>query len=1564
MSDRSDEADSVLRGIAAAPARQPPPLGATRLAIGELVAGRLVIGSIAREDDISASYHATDRENDASVVVTIARARWAEGDRVARELEQFAALSHPALARLIASGVLPDGSAFFVTEPLDETTLTDSLKRQRTLSVGDCVQLARTLADALAAIHVRGLVHGDVATGNVLLPDNQLARAKLTGATHARLRPQPKAIARATPSGERACYASPELARGVTDLDARADVFALGCVLFECLTGKPPFTGATEAAAMAKLLVERAPRVRAHRADVPAALDSLLAAMLEHERQNRPNGGGELVRALALLDDGCAHTARSTAVIAPGVVLLDRYEITRELGRGGMGRVLAAHDRRLARDVAIKILVGEATESRAFSRLEQEARAASRINHPNIATVYDVVATDQGPCIVSELLEGQTLGDKLASGGARPVDEARALAVQLAAGLAAAHERGVLHRDLKPANLFIATDGRLKILDFGLAKFLEPDPNAPSTEEGTVLGTLGYMAPEQVRGERADARSDVFSAGIVLYEALVGQRPFDGASRYEIESRILQRPPAALPASVPADLAATVLRCLEKDPALRFQSARELGRALDGSAPSSSSSPRLARPRRGAAARMIVAPVGIFAVVAAAAAVVWYGKAPARAPAVTAPAAPPSVAVLPFRDLSPDKAQQYLSDGIAEEILTSLARVDGLRVSGRTSSFAFRDSADEVRTIGRKLGVAALLEGSVRRAGERLRVTVRLVSTGDGYQLWAQDFDRDAADLVAVEDEVTREIVAALQVKLLPGEHPSTGHESRDPRAYEEYLLAKRQAVGGAKEDLAAARRSIERALDRDPQFAAAWAEYAKILFRTVFTDVDRTTSDAAARRAREAADKAIALDPRLPDGYFARSMIRSDGGAWDLRGAVADMERASALSPNDAAAIELKGHLLLYFSRRVGEAIALYRRATELDPLNEGNWLYLAYGYREARRFDEERAALVRALEIDPRDVIAQTFVAELELHAGHTAKALALFDAIPDSGLGFRLVGRARVFEAMHRPAEARAAVAELVTKAKNDGPYFVGCGYAAIGDLNRAFESFEEAFAHGDVALIDVAASPWLDDVRRDPRYPPLLRKMGLLDEPAPVPPASVAVLPFRDLSPDHSQQYLADGVAEEILTSLARVDGLHVAGRTSSFSFREGTDDALTIAQKLGVSMLIEGSVQRAGTRVRVSARLINAADGYQLWAQEFNRDTTDLLAIEDEVTRDVVGALKVKLVSGKQSLPPNRGSHVPEAYNDYLLAVRKSVNSSYKDLVEARRDIERALARDPRFAAGWARYANILYTTVFTDGVNDSTIAADLLDRAKKAADKAIALDSNLPDGYIARGELRYLSGDWNLEGARSDLERALALDPNNATALRFKARLLLFFSHRVADGITAARRATELNPIDAHAWNMLAFGYRRAGRLAEAKAAFQRSEQIFPSYGGAKAFIAEIELREGHVATASALVDQVSESEFETRAMGRTLVLVAMHRDAEARETVRELAIRVGRNRSAYLGAAYAMIGDFNRAFAMFDDCLAHGDLQLAEVMVGPWTQDLHDNPRYKAFVAKMRLLD
>jgi serine/threonine protein kinase len=421
---------------------------------------------------------------------------------------------------------------------------------------------------------------------------------------------------------------------------------------------------------------------------------------------------------------------------------LGPYEILAPIGAGGMGEVYRARDGRLGRDVAVKVVPPAGQH---LQRFEQEARAVAALSHPNVLAIYDV-GVDGLPFLVTELLDGATLREHIAA-GPLPVQRTIDLALQLVAGLNAAHAQGIVHRDLKPDNIFVTTEGRVKILDFGLARRVrpvadcEPDMTCPQTIPGTVLGTLAYMAPEQLRGFTADQRADIFACGAILFEMLTGRRAFRGETAADTISAVLNDPPSALEfaARVPRALAGIVRRCLSKDPDRRFQSAGELSLAIEAIADVRADSD---------------APFG----------------EPVRS----------SIAVLPFADSSGDPETRFFSDGLAEDLVNALIRLPGLRVASRTSSFRFRNRETDVRKIGRDLGVGTILEGSVRRSGARLRVTVQLTDAADGYHLWSERYDREIADAFDVQDEIVHAIVSALAPTLVPDAPVAL---SRDTRA-------------------------------------------------------------------------------------------------------------------------------------------------------------------------------------------------------------------------------------------------------------------------------------------------------------------------------------------------------------------------------------------------------------------------------------------------------------------------------------------------------------------------------------------------------------------------------------------------------------------------------------------------------------------------------------------------------------------------------------------------------------------------------------------------------------
>ncbi len=475
------------------------------------------------------------------------------------------------------------------------------------------------------------------------------------------------------------------------------------------------------------------------------------------------------------------------------------YEVMSRLGAGGMGEVWKARDMRLERDVAVKVLPQAfATDVDRIRRFQQEARAVAALNHPNICQIHDV-----GPdYLVLEYVEGSPLCGPL------PDADARRLALQVASALEAAHKRGLLHRDLKPANVLVTTDGRAKLLDFGIAKLVTND-DMTRTAEGAVVGTAPYMSPEQVQGKTLDGRSDIFSFGSVLYELLSGERAFAGESSAEVLSAVLRDTPRSLAASPLSRIAS---RCLEKDPSHRYQTMAEVRAALED----------VTRAQ---------------------------------------PEAEPSIAVLPFENLSADKDNEYFGDGLAEEIINALTRIPGLKVIARTSAFAFKGKHEDIRRIASALGVATVLEGSIRKSGSRIRVTAQLITAADGSHLWSERYDRELADVFAVQDEIAAAITGALHVKLSPRRR----HTPSLP-AYEQYLKALFYAQRWTPDSLAIAKECFEQAIALDPLFALAHAELGHLFHRYAIYGLMPPRE--ALPRVRAEARRALAIDPNLAEGH------------------------------------------------------------------------------------------------------------------------------------------------------------------------------------------------------------------------------------------------------------------------------------------------------------------------------------------------------------------------------------------------------------------------------------------------------------------------------------------------------------------------------------------------------------------------------------------------------------------------------------------------------------------------------------------------------------------------
>ena len=758
---------------------------------------------------------------------------------------------------------------------------------------------------------------------------------------------------------------------------------------------------------------------------------------------------------------------------------LGPYEIVAALGAGGMGEVYRAHDSRLGRDVALKVLPAEfARDAERLARFEREARTVAGLNHPNIVMLHSIEEDGGVRFITMELVEGHSLDHVMMPGGL-PTPRVLELALALADALVAAHEKGVVHRDLKPANVMLTRDGRVKVLDFGLAKLTEPGVALDSTRAltmatplsaiGQIVGTVPYMAPEQVRGESADARTDLFALGVLVYELACGRRPFTGATAADISSAILRDTPSPLSSlreGLPDDLERIVSRCLEKEPRSRFQTALDVHNEL----------------RR--AKRAVEA-----------------GGTPATKHTNQET---PSVAVLPFVNMSRDEENEYFSDGLAEELLNVLAKIRGLRVAARSSSFTFKGKGSTVAEIGKALSVASVLEGSVRKAGNRVRIAVQLVKVADGFHLWSETYDRTLDDIFAVQDDIAQSVVKELRTTLLgeAGDSNVSGEAKAEvaaaakgrgtnPEAHRLFLQGRELAKRISRDDVAKGIECLQQATTVDPDNALAWAWLA--FAYGVQSAVGFAPVGESIIRSRKAAARALGLEPGLAEAHFAMGAIEF-WHDWDWDAAEASLRRAHELAPGQIEATLTLG-FLAYSRGRMDEALELCRRGVELDPLAVPTHAYLARVCRVMGLHAEAEQEFRKTLELSP-DVVSARALLSLVLDA-QGKHAVALDEAAREKEEWARWFALSVLHEQAGRRGESEASLRPLIELHSIDSCYQLAMVYATRRDNDAAFEWLERGYIQRDAGIALVKMEPLLRPLHGDPRWGAFLKKMNLAD-----------------------------------------------------------------------------------------------------------------------------------------------------------------------------------------------------------------------------------------------------------------------------------------------------------------------------------------------------------------------------------------------------------------------------------------------------------------------------------
>jgi serine/threonine-protein kinase len=786
---------------------------------------------------------------------------------------------------------------------------------------------------------------------------------------------------------------------------------------------------------------------------------------------------------------------------------LGPYEIVRLIGVGGMGEVYRARDLRLGRDVAVKIVSPHrARDPNAVTRFEREARAVAALSHPNIVALYDVGSDDGVVYAVMELLDGESLHDRL---GREALSWQRAIeiAAAIADGLSAAHAKGIAHRDLKPANVFITRDGHVKILDFGLAAptgtpiwpGVSRSTAVDETETGPVLGTVGYAAPEQIRGEGSDARSDIFAVGCIVYEMVSGRRAFQKTTAAESVAAILREQPPALDAAAPcpASIAPVVFRCLEKNPEQRFQSARDLAFALRTlladsgvAAPASALRGETTRPGRFRYAAISTLAVLAIAVVA----LLAKGRAPAPffAPG---PATVRSVAVLPLIDRSQPAAEPYFVDGITDDLIASLARVEQLRVTSRTSAMSYKQSAKRLPQIAGELGVDTIVEGSVARAGDRVKITVDLIDPDTDSHIWSQVYEPSVRDIVDTQREIASEIARQLAVGLTADDRARLeGARRIDPAAYDEYVRGRYYYNQRSALDLQRAVDHFRRAIDIDPAYAAAYAgladAYSLIGYQNYLAPRDAFPKAAAAAR------RAIDLDANLADPHASVGYIHMYYD-WDFARAEAEFKRAIALAPNLVSARHFYSVLLTALLRPT-EARAEIERAHSFDPLSPlvasdmGFELYYAGQYEEAAR------KLRDAIAMSPRAAAPHFWLGRV-LQAQHKyAEALAEYRAGgPDlAAWPPSLAGVGHLHGLLGDRKAALEVLATLDAMAERGyvSAYARALVYLGLGDTTATIAWLNRSLEERSNWMVWLLKDPRWDPLRSDARFTATLDRVG--------------------------------------------------------------------------------------------------------------------------------------------------------------------------------------------------------------------------------------------------------------------------------------------------------------------------------------------------------------------------------------------------------------------------------------------------------------------------------------
>jgi TolB-like protein/cytochrome c-type biogenesis protein CcmH/NrfG/predicted Ser/Thr protein kinase len=1165
--------------------------------------------------------------------------------------------------------------------------------------------------------------------------------------------------------------------------------------------------------------------------------------------------------------------------LAQTVGELGDYELQEEVGRGGQGVVFRARQRSLNRTVALKVVsLGQWASEAHLKRFRREAHAAASLDHPSIVPIYEVGERD-GSCYFSmKFVEGGQL-DEVVRRTPMSIRQAAELIAKVARTVHYAHEHGILHRDIKPGNILLDQQGEPHLTDFGLARLVESESTVTRTLE--VLGTPSYMAPEQATGNNTHLTSatDVYGLGAVLYQLLTGHPPFAGGTTYETIKLLIDtdpRPPRVVNPKIDRELSAICLKCLEKDPTRRYCSALALAEDLEHwlkhepiqAKPSGFFTHARKWVRRNQSTAVLVTL--LVALALGVSVILWNRQPPVLIPK--------SVAVLPFENLSDDPNNAYFADGIQEEILTRLANISDLKVISRTSTKRYQSKPANLAETAKQLGVANIVEGSVQKAANQVRVNVQLINAQTDSHLWADTYDRKLTDVLGVENEIAKGIAESLRVKL-------TGHEEQalaakptnNSEAYDAYLHGLALEARTAPSASWDTRSFYDRAVRLDPNFTIAWARLSRseTLLYMAHDDTHGSLT-ARADAAKIALKNAQRLEPDSPEtlltlGYYQYRVLRDYGAAKTTFGRVANLSPSNSEAPYALARVARR-------ETQWDESLAYFEKALALDPRNLEVLNAAAFTYAALKQFSPALKLYDRVLDIRPNEPDTMANKARIYQAEGNLQEAARLLSGINETsssaafetktaqlqfernygelvrlqqarltqkGAGFmdqlnmatyqRLAGDTAGARVTAR--QAYTTLEPLYQKSPDNYGY-AAClsrAHAFMGEKDLALQlaqravvlkardkdvgggaSFEENLAliqtivdENDRAISTLThllkVGPYESPNYGAPALTPALLRLDPLWDPLRSDPAfqklceeeidkSIAVLPFDNLSGDPNNVYFAEGIQEEILARLGKISDLKVISRTSTKQYESKPGNLGEIAKQLGVTNILEGSVQKAADQVRVNVQLINAQTDSHMWAETYDRKLTDVFNVESEIAKGIAESLQIKLTGREEQALAVKPTNNPEAYDAYLRGLTFESHMYDAEIAKAVDSYERAVRLDPNFAFAWARLSRIYSNRYFTH--EDATPARR--DAAKRALENSQKLAPNSPETLLALGYYQYyVLLDYG--AAKTTLQRVSEMLPGNSEAPYALGRLARREGHW-DEGISYFDRALSLDP--------------------------------------------------------------------------------------------------------------------------------------------------------------------